>query len=427
MKNKNHHSLPGPADIHRHQTANGITIVSRANFNSPSVIISGYLPAGSLFDEDDLLGLADFTAMMLTRGTRTRDFHSIHDALESSGANLGISAGAHTASFNGRCLAEDLPLLLDLLAESLTQPSFDSKQMEKLRVQLLTGLSIRAQDTTEMASLTFDKILFDGHPYSRPEDGYPDTIQKITRKNLADFHKKHYGPNGMVISIVGGMDPEEAFPQVHRVLGDWHNDSQSSEFELPPYSPMERSKTRHIHIPGKSQSDIVIGSNGPKRLDPEYLPASLGNSVLGQFGMMGRIGDVVREKSGLAYYAYSSLNAGIGPGSWEISAGVNPTNVRKATDLIKTEINRFVTKGVTKEELADSQANFIGRLPLSLESNAGVAGALLNIERFNLGSEYYLRYPEKVREVTSDAVLAAIQKFLDPEKLAIAIAGPKLR
>lgn len=424
MKKNLIHSLPGPGDIHRLQTDNGITILSRTNFNSPSTIISGYFPAGSLYEPDELLGLADFTAMMLTRGTRSRDFQAIHDALESCGANLGFSAGAHTASFNGRCLAEDLPLLLDLLSESLRQPLFDAKQMEKLRAQFLTGLAIRAQDTTEMASLTFDQILFAGHPYSRPEDGFPETIQAITRKHLKDFHKKHFGPKGLVISIVGAIKPDEAAAHVQRVLGDWVNPDQPELPVLPVFHPLKKSKTKRVHIPGKSQSDIVIGSSGPRRLDPEYLPASLGNSVLGQFGMMGRIGDVVREKSGLAYYAYSSMNVGIGPGSWEISAGVNPSNVHKAIDLIKAEIARFVTSGVSTEELADSQANFIGRLPLSLESNSGVASALLNIERYDLGMDYYLRYPDLVHAVDPEAVLMAIQKYLDPEKLAIAIAGP---
>jgi zinc protease len=424
MKTTHQHSLPGPDDIQRFQSVNGITILSRSNFNSPSVVISGYLPAGSLFDTDEQLGLADFTAMMLTRGSLTRDFQGVHNALESCGANLGMSAGTHTASFNGRCLAEDLPLLLELLSESLRQPSFDPEQVEKLRAQFLTSLSIRAQDTGEMASLTFDQILFAGHPYSRPEDGYPATIQSITRQHLLDFHQLHYGPNGMVISIVGAIKPEDTVAQVQRVLGDWENPAQPEAPDLPVYNPLKKSKTQRVHIPGKSQSDLVIGSSGPKRLDPEFLPASLGNSVLGQFGMMGRIGDVVREKSGLAYYAYSSLNAGIGPGSWEVSAGVNPSNVRKAIDLIKAEISRFVNNGVAPDELADSQANFIGRLPLSLESNAGVAGALLNIERYNLGLDYYLRYPDMVRGVTSVDVLAAVRKYLDPDKLAIAIAGP---
>jgi len=424
MKTTNNHSLPGPDDIYRFQSANGITILSRSNFNSPSVVISGYLPAGSLFDKDELLGLADFTAMMLMRGTLSRDFQSIHNALESSGANLGISASTHSTSFNGRCLAEDLPLLLDLLSEGLREPSFDPGQVEKLRAQFLTGLSIRAQDTGEMASLTFDQLLFAGHPYSHPEDGFPETIQSIICQNILDFHRLHYGPRGMVISIVGAIKPEDAVTQVQRVLGDWNNPSQPEVPELPVYKPLKKSKTKRVHIPGKSQCDLVIGSSGPKRRDPEFLPASLGNSVLGQFGMMGRIGDVVREKSGLAYYAYSSLSAGIGPGSWEVSAGVNPSNVSKATDLIKAEITRFINNGVTLEELADSQANFIGRLPLSLETNAGVAGALLNIERFELGLDYYMRYPELIRQVTPADVLAAAQKHLDPDRLVIAIAGP---
>ena len=168
----------------------------------------------------------------------------------------------------------------------------------------------------------------------------------------------------------------------------------------------------------------MIGTNGPRRRDPEYMSASLGNNILGQFGMMGRIGDVVREKSGLAYYAYSSLSAGIGPGSWEVSAGVNPQNVKKALELIKEELNGFVQDGVTEEELADSKANFIGRLPLSLESNGGVASALLNIERHQLGLDYYRRYPTFLNEVGREDVLNTARKFIDVDRLAIAVAGP---
>ena len=417
-------ALPGPDDIHRAQLQNGIALLSRANFNSPSVVISGYIQSGSLFDTDEKLGLADFTASALMRGSAQREFQQIYDALESCGASLSFSAGAHTAGFSGRSLAEDLPLLLNTLAEVVRQPAFPGEQVEKLRAQLLTGLAIRAQDTAYMAALTFDQIVFAGHPYGRPEDGFPETIQVIRRQDLVDFHRRYYGPRGMVIAIVGAVEPQEAIEQVQRVLGDWENPEQPDAPPLPLLTPLKEIVTRRVDIPGKSQSDLVIGASGPARRDPEYLPASLGNSVLGQFGMMGRIGDVVREKSGLAYYAYSSLNAGVGPGSWEISAGVNPDNVEKAADLIRGEIARFIEKGVTAEELSDSQANFVGRLPLSLESNAGVAGALLNIERFELGLDYYRRFADLVRAVTPEEVLQTARKFFHPERLAIAIAGP---
>lgn len=417
-------SLPGPDDIHREILPNGITVLCRANFNSPSVVVSGYFASGSLFEPDEKLGLADFVCSALMRGTEKRDMQQIYDALESAGASFGYDSGTYSSGFNGRALAEDLPLLLDILAETIQFPVFPEEQIERLRAQLLTGLAIRAQDTADMADLVFDQILFENHPFGRPEDGWPETVQSITRRDLQEFHRRTFGPRGMVIAIVGAVEPRRAVEAVQRALGDWVNPAQEERPAVPDKEPPRKTTRRFHQIPGKIQSDLVIGTIGPRRKDPEYMAASLGNSILGQFGMMGRIGDVVRERAGLAYYASSSLNAGIGPGSWTVSAGVNPANVQKAEDLILSELRRFVKKGVTRQELTDSQEQFVGRLPLSLESNSGVAGALLNIERYDLGLDYYRRYEGLVRAVTRSDVHAAAAKYIDPDRLAIAVAGP---
>ncbi len=423
MMAKNNSTLPGPNDIYREALPNGITVLTRSNFNSPSVVIGGFFDAGSLFDPDAKLGLADFAASALMRGTKKRTFDKIYNELESTGASLGFSSGVHKSGFNGRSLAEDLPLLLNLLAESLMTPTFPKTEIEKMRAQFLTGLAIRAQDTSDMASMVFDEILFKDHPYSRAEDGHPETVKRITQSDLVKFHRDHFGSRGMVIAIVGAVKSEEAVRQVKRALGAWQVKGQKEAPALPPLKPMKKTVNRHHQIAGKSQSDLVIGTTGPMRKDADFMPAMLGNNILGQFGLMGRIGDAVREKAGLAYYAGSSLSAGIGPGSWEVSAGVNPANVNKATDLIISELKRFVDDGVTADELADSQTNFIGRLPLSLESNGGVANALLNIERHDLGLDYYHRYEGLVREVVREDVLRVARRFIDPNKLAIASAG----
>ncbi|MGC1378987.1 MAG: pitrilysin family protein [Anaerolineales bacterium] len=420
-------SLPGPENITRVVLPNGIILLTRSNFNSPSVTLSGYINAGSLFDSDKKLGLADFTASALMRGAGKRSFEQIYDALESVGATLGFSAGTHTTGFSGHALIEDLPLLFELTSDALRAPVFPADEIERLRAQLLTGLAIRAQDTGDMASMTFDKIIFAGHPYSRPDDGYPETIKAIRRDDLAEFRSKTFGPQGMTIAVVGAVEAGFVIDQVAQVLGDWQNPEQPSMPELPPVKPLKKRSRKNVTLPGKSQSDIMVGVVGPTRRSPDFMPVSLGNSVLGQFGMMGRIGDVVREQSGLAYYAYSNLSAGSGPGSWEVSAGVNPANVEKAIDLILRELQQFIEKGVSEEELRDSQDNFVGRLPLSLESNAGVANALLNVERYGLGLDYYLRYESLVRAVTPQQVLETARKYLDLQKLAIATAGPKKR
>jgi zinc protease len=419
-----HHSLPGPDDIYREALPNGIVVLARSNFSSPSVTISGYLRSGSLMDPIKKLGLADFATSALMRGTAKHSFDELYNELESVGASLGFDSGMNSTGFHGHGLSEDLSLLLSLFSEVMRQPTFPKTEIEKLRHHLLTGLAIRDQDTADMADLTFDEILYKGHPYARSEDGNPTTIKAITRGDLVGYHRQAFGPRGMVVAVVGAVEPKKAAALVRRALGDWKNPSQQDLPPLPPVKRLSATVKRHHTIHEKSQSDLVIGTNGPRRKDPDHMAAALGNNVLGQFGMMGRIGKSVREKSGLAYYAYSNLSAGVGPGSWTVSAGVNPRNLEKATDLIIKELERFIKHGVTKEELSDSQANFIGRLPLSFESNSGVAGALVNIERHDLGLDYYRLYDGKVRAATRDEVIEVARKYIDPERLAVATAGP---
>ena len=323
-------SLPGPEDIHREVLSNGIVVLARSNFSSPSITIGGYVQAGSLFEPDEKLGMADFAATALTRGTAKHTFDALYNELESVGASIGFDSGLHKTGFHGHSLSEDLQVLLGLLAETIREPTFPAIEVEKLRHHLLTGLAIRMQDTADMADMTFDEILFHGHPYARSEEGNPRTIKAITRADLVQFHRQTFGPRGMVIALVGAVEPKRAVDRVNKVFGDWKNPEQKQLPDLPAVILLKKTVERHYKISGKSQADLLVGTNGPRRKDEDYLASSLGNSILGQFGMMGRIGQSVREKSGLAYYAYSSLSAGIGPGSWSVSAGVNPCQCCKS-------------------------------------------------------------------------------------------------
>jgi zinc protease len=417
-------NLPGSENITRVELPNGIVVLCRANFNSPSVVLHGFLSAGGIFDPPKKLGLANFTASMLMRGTAKHTFQEIYDLLESVGAKLSVGGGTHSVGFNGRALAEDLDLLLALLAEVLQEPVFPSEYVERLRTQSLTSLGIRNQDTSEMASLTFDQIVYRNHPYRNPEDGYPKTIKRITRDDLAAYHQKHFGPRNMILAIVGAVEPQEAVEKVQQALGEWRNPAQPRPPQLPPLTLLKKIEKKKVKIAGKSQADIVIGSAGPPRRSPDFVPATLGNCVLGQFAMMGRIGNVVREKAGLAYYASSNLSGGIGPGPWDISAGVDPKNINKVIDLILQELKKFTSEPVLDEEISDCKTSFIGRIPLSLESNLGIAAAITNIERHQLGLDYYHRYPALVHAVTPEQVLEVAQRYLPPDRLAIAIAGP---
>jgi zinc protease len=417
-------SLPGPDSIERQQLQSGTVVLARENFASPSIVISGYLPAGALADPQGKEGLADLTASALMRGTETRSFNEIYESIESIGASLHVSAGTHFASFRGKALASDLDLLLTLLAEVLQSPAFPEKNVEQLRGEKLTGLALRDQETRSVASMTFDELAYAEHPYRRPSDGTRASVAGLTLDDLSEFHQRHYGPSELVISLVGAVKADDGIDAVRRALAGWDAGGPGGSVEVPDARALTEIVRRDVTMAGKTQSDVVLGVPGPRRSDPSYLAASLGNNVLGRFGLMGRIGDSVREQAGLAYYAFSSIGGGVGPGPWRVAAGVNPVNTDRAIDLIRQEIRRFVTEPVTVDELADVKANFIGRLPLQLESNEGVSNALLHTERYHLGLDYYQRFPGLIAKVTREQVLETAARFLDPDQLAIAVAGP---
>lgn len=417
-------SLPGPESIRRRQLPNGMVILARENFSSPSVVLSGSLAVGALGEPRAQAGLADLTASALMRGTAARSFEDIYETIEALGASLSFGGGTHVTSFRGKSLAEDLRVLLDLLNDVLRQPSFPQAQVDRLRGEKLTSLSIRDQDTSSVSQLTLDELLYGDHPYALPSDGFRETVSGLTDGDVRAFHRRAYGPRGMLLAIVGAVPAAEAVEAAESVLGDWLQPDQPLSGPLPAVRGLAGIVRRDRALPGKSQSDLVLGGVGPSRYDPDYMEAALGNSILGRFGLMGRLGDVVREQAGLAYSVASSLTGGPGPGPWQVMAGVAPANVERALDLIRKEIGRFVSAGVTLQELTDNQANFIGRLPLQLESNEGVAGALVNMERFDLGLDFYQRYPQLVADITREHVQAAARRFLDPDLMAVAVAGP---
>lgn len=418
-------ALPGPHDIARRELPNGAVILARENPHAPSVVIAGSVNAGSIFDPPGHLGLAVFTAASLLRGTAIRDFAAIHELLESNGASLGIGGGLHTASFSGKSLAEDLPLLLDLASDSLRRPSFDPAQVERLRGEMITGQKIREQDTRYVAGRMFRALAYPpDHPYSRPSSGTLDTLAAISGDDLRDFHRQHYGPRGLIVVIVGAVEPCAALDAAERVFGDWADGAASRSIAVPDAPPLAEAISETMLVPGKSQADLVLGVPGPARSAEDWHAANLANNVLGVFGMYGRIGAEVREKRGLAYYSYSHLDGGLGPGAWRVVAGVDPAHVAQAVSAIRAEIRRLLDHGVTGEELADSKANFIGRLPLQLERNEGVAGAILSMERHALGLDYLERYAALIEAVRVEAVVAAARRYLDADRTALAVAGP---
>lgn len=416
-------TIPGPDSIANYQLQNGAEILVFENNNAQSIYMIGILGGGGNQDPAGKTGLAHFTASLLSRGTLNIPFNKFHYLLESAGANLTFSCGSRHAWFRGKALAEDAELLFHLASEGLRHPVFRKEYIERMRGQLLTGLALRDQDTGEMASLLFDQHLFKGHPFGKPVDGYPDSVQSITKAEIVDFHNTYYSPEKMTIVISGAVNSDEIHRLAEKYFSSWEKPKSLPLQEPPLPNPPGKIVRKHHFLAGKSQVDLIIGGYGPSRTSDDYLPAFIGNNILGQFGMMGRIGKSVRVESGLAYYASSSISARIDTGTWNISAGVNPENVRRVIDLIRKEIGIFINNKVTHEELVNSKSHLIGRRPMSMETNAGLANAILVMHRFKLGFDYYRKYKDLISAVNADQIRLTAGKYLHPDLLIITSSG----
>lgn len=418
-------SIPNASNIARAELENGVTLLVYENPAVQSVNLMGSLHAGSIYEAPAQSGLASLVAGALMTGTRSKDFDAIHGALEDVGAELGFRGHVHKVGLSGKALAEDLSLLLQIADDALRNPVFPAEHVERLRGERLTWLQYSSFDTRYRAAKAMREALYPKtHPYHYGTYGSEDTIADIAIDHLQAFHERRFGPRGMILVIVGAVDADEAIKLAADTFGGWRNPAQPAVREAHEPAASANDLRPGVAVPGKTQSDISMGIVGPARKAEDYLAAQLANSVLGEFGMMGRIGKSVREEKGLAYYAYSRLGGGHGPDPWTISAGVNPDNVELAIDSVMQEIERLTTEMVSDEDLADNQSYFTGRMPLRLESNEGIASHIHSMESFGLGLDYLARYHDLIYSITKDDLLAAAQHYLRPANMVVAVAGP---
>ncbi len=417
-------STGGIATATRHVFPNGVVALIQRNSGSPTVRVQGSIRVGAVNETAEAAGLAVFTGAALIRGTHKRTYQQIVAETEERGCSVNAAGGVHSTVFGGKALAEDLPLVIEVLHDMIQNPIFPDVEIEKLRGQFLMGLRESEQETRTRAMRAIRAQLYPPeHPYSRLSSGSIETVKQISRDDIVTFHQL-YHPAATTIAVVGDIEPEAVIAELERTLGSWHSQGTPVEQPLPDVPPIQGIQRSTIAMPGKVQADVVWSVHGLARNDPDYYAAQVGNMILGRLGMGGRLSDNVRDNQGMAYYVYSNLDSDLGAGPWLAVAGINPANVDRAIEAIIHEIEQFKAQGPTDEELSDARAYMTGSLVLGLETNDGIASSLLAIERYGLGLDYIDRYPSIINAVTHAEIVTVARKYLSTDRYVLVTAGP---
>jgi zinc protease len=404
---------------------NGTTVLVQETTFSPAVTFSVAVRGGGLYEPAALPGLAWFTGRVIDRGTASRSADAIAEALDDRGVTLKASTSRHLITLSCTCLSEDFAEVLALVADAARHAAFHPEEVEKRRAETVTAIRQDQDSPGVRASEMLQASLYGGdHPYGRPAKGTIGSVEKFTRADLIALHAARFAPSATMVIVAGDVRVPDAITLVDRVFGDWH----AAHPEERPVPPVPRHTVRHerrILMPDKSQSDIAYGFTSINRLDPAYCSYWMMNTILGQFGLGGRLAENIREKQGMAYYAFSSFDPSLGPGPLMIRAGVDPANVERALAAIDDEVGTFGREGATAQEIADTRRFLIGSIPRMLENNSSIATFLQTVEFFGLGLDYDRRLPALLEAVTLEDVNDAAASVLDPSRACVSVAGPE--
>jgi zinc protease len=408
----------------RAELDNGVVLLIQQTSAAPAVTVHASVLAGCLYEPAARPGLAHLTAKLLDRGTAERPAGAIAGALDDRGVALKISASRHAIALTATSLSEDLPDILSIVADVIRHPTFPPDQLQRRRAELVTGLRqdddnpfLRAGDGLVLRLYGAD------HPYGRPPKGTVASLSQIDRGELVDYHNHRFRPSTLTVAIVGDVEPLEAVALAERAFGSWQGGVPEPAAVPAPPRPAAR-RVAHIDMPGKAQADIAYGFTTISRLDPRYYAYWMMNIILGEFGLGGRLAANIRERQGMAYYAFSSFDAALGEGPLIVRAGVDPLNVVRAIAAIDVEVGQLGSNGPTAAEVAETRQFLIGSIPRFFETNQGIAAFLQTAEYFGLGLDYDRRLPGLIEAVTHDDVAAAAAGVLRPEAAAVVVAGP---
>jgi zinc protease len=406
---------------------NGAVVLVQETSITPAVTINASFLAGGLYDDEDRLGVAHLVGRVIDRGTAQRSAEVIAEELDDRGVSLHITTTRHLLILSATCLAEDFDDMLSLVLDVTRRPVFPDAEVAKRRAETVTGIRQDDDNPAVRAVHGFYEMLYGAeHPYGRRSKGTLASLERIGRPELRAFHQRRVAPSVLSLAIVGDVEPGKAVDRAAAELDGWAQERPERVDVPPPPDDLGR-RVQVIDMPGKSQTDIAYGFATVSRLDPQFYAYWMMNNVLGQFGLGGRLAENIRERQGMAYYAFSSFDPSVGPGPLLIRAGVDPANVQRTVDAIDHEVALMGAEGPTSRELEETRDYLIGSIPRMLENNPGIATFLQTAEQFGLGLDYDQRLPELLRAVALEEVRAAAAEALHPERATVAIAGPAPR
>jgi zinc protease len=428
---RNEQPKPGPASTaplpaaQRFTLPNGLTVFLVESHQLPVVATHLIVRTGSAGDPHGLEGLAGFTAAMLDEGTAKRDALSIARELEENGASLGTGAYEDGSFVSGQALKQNADALLDILSDVTLSPTFDTKEIERVRNTRLTSLLQQRDSPFRTAIRVLAPVLYgEDNPYGHNALGREAGIKKVSRDDLVAFYGRSFSPANAALVFAGDLSAKEARALAEKALGGWKGAAAAPPAPAAP-TPLD-SRVFVVDKSGSPQTAVLFGQIGVARSAPDYEELNVAITVLGGL-FSSRVNMNLREDKGWTYGAFSFMPQMRGPAPLYIGANVQSDATGGSVTEIYKEIDKLLAEPVTAGELAMAKDSIARSLPALFQTTGGIAGTIGQLYMYDQPPDYYQNLPAQIQAMTADEVFAATKRNLDPARMRVVLVGDRAK
>ena len=415
-----------PLRVPAHQThvlANGLTVHLVPRGPLPLVAVRLVIRAGSVFDPQGRLGVADFAARLARRGAADLSADQINDAVEYVGASIGGFANEENVVLSLSTPSAHLQAMLEVFAKVALAPEFPEGEVELARRRHLASLANDLDDPGSLADRALGRAVWGSHPYAHEAVAGKADLEHLTRDDLLRVHQERLGPRIAHLYLAGAFEPREVLRWVQGAFGGW-----SGGPDAPPLMPaweglLHPGEVVQVDKPEQTQVQLRLGAVGVPRGHPDHFPLTVVNTVLGG-GFTSRLMTEIRVKRGLSYGAGCGFEMMSAAGAFSLSSFTKTLRVPELLKVALGQVELMRQKGPSAAELASVQRYICGLYPGRLETNEAIAGALADVVHYGLDPEWIGSYRERIAAVTvAEAARAAREHLFEKDRRVVVLVG----
>ncbi|MFP4497696.1 MAG: M16 family metallopeptidase [Vulcanimicrobiota bacterium] len=399
---------------------NKTRILVREDHSNPIISMVAAFRGGRCLETEENNGLTSLCMRTLMSGCDGYDLFSLNEELEQFGISIYPFYGADTLGLKMNCISKHFDKGLELFRIILLSPTFPEEELEKEKENLIEDIKKEKDDIFSYSLNVCRRLVFEDHSYGLPVYGTDETVSKLNRQAVMDYHKNLFCPRNMVISFVGDIEAEQARQSIEDNFKDYDFCGEIPEVEKAKKS-IKNVKEETITTE-KQQVAICIGFHAPSIYSEDFYTFKVLNQVLS--GMGSRLFIELRDRQSLAYSVNSRYTSYMGGGIFQAYILTSYKHKEKARLSLLEEVDRLRTRLVTYDELVRAKRYHLGLFDIGLQRKISKASKLGFYEIAGQGYDFIDGYSEKIKRITRQKVKRAAEKYLKPQCYAISILSP---